>query len=206
VVVTKSLALLALSASLLQAQAPAGRDFNSPQHGFRFTPPAGWVQRNQVAALVTYQEPATVEPVAAQPPPGRTESTKDFTDRVLKATKSSELNIVPKFIANVTVTATPTPARTVQDYMKTLRQKGKLPKNYKIVGEAPFKLAGEPAVARAVRVTFPDQPTVQTREVICLRNGFAINITLATEASAYAKYKSIFDNILLTFIWAPRAP
>jgi len=179
---------------------PANRDYVNVRHGFRFGPPPGWQQRDQIGALTIYAEPQARAGSAGSL---KSESTRAFTQR-LQRSLNEPLDVSARFVANLTVTATPTSVRNATEYARALRTDGKLPKNFRIVGEAPFKLAGEPAVARSVQVSFPDQPAVRTREVLCVHGGYAISITLATEVGAYAKYKAVFDGVLQTFSWLPR--
>src|SRR5262245_5353958 len=88
---------------------------------FGFTPPAKWVQKRHVGAVVIFLEPRPTTS-APSPSPGHKETNEEFLARINKTLKTP-IEEKPAFQANIVVTARKESNRTLQDYARETRAK-----------------------------------------------------------------------------------
>jgi hypothetical protein len=179
--------------AVAQAQAP----FIHPTYRFGFTPPAGWIQKAHPDAVAVFMEPRRVP--ARTLPQGKTESHREFVERVNRALKTP--SNAATFTANITIVTRPLGNMTLEEYARHTRTEASRSKSYRILKESRRKLGGLPAVERMVRLSIPGDPPVQIREWTCIRDGQLFVITLAAEPATFARYSTEFDKVIASYTW-----
>jgi hypothetical protein len=165
------------------------------EYKLSFKPPAGWEEKRHPEAVVVYMEPVAATSQARP----KKESAKELIARLNK--KLQEPAATTAFRCNITVTARDSGGMTVKEYAKDTRVRAALGKSYRILGEVPGKLGGEPSIVRTVRLVLPRSQPVQTREVFCVRNGKLITLTLAAPTSRFDAIATDFNKVLTSFAW-----
>jgi hypothetical protein len=182
---------------ILATGARADEPYVNHQYQFGFTPPYGWWRKTLPDALIIYMEPEPMRPAVARLRP---ESNEQFIAR-LKENLKAPVNTETRLRANLTVTARPSDNLTLDQYAREARAKAAKMKVYRILGEKTRRLGGAPAMEHLIRIAVPGQPVVQTREVFCIHNGRVITLTLAAPPANFAKYSTLFDKTLASFVW-----
>jgi hypothetical protein len=169
--------------------------YSNAEYRFSFKPPAGWEEKKHPEALVVYMEPVATTSQARP----KKETAKELIARLNK--KLQEPAVTTAFRCNITVTARDSGGMTAKEYAKETRGRAALGKSYRIIGEVPGKLGGEPSVVRTVRLSFSTSQTIQTREVFCVRNGKLITLTLAAPTARFSTFAGEFDKVVASFVW-----
>jgi len=166
--------------------------------GFGFTPPSGWTQKKHPDVVVAFIEPKALPPRPAVP--SRRESDAEFVARVSRSLKTP-LNQQTTFQANLMVMMRQAGNVTLAQYARDTRAQAARSRTYRILSEKNRRLGGEPAVERLVRLVLPGQPTVLTREILCVRGGRLFTITFTAPWGSFRKYTTEFDKVLASFVW-----
>ncbi len=117
-------------------------------------------------------------------------------DAVVAFTGPTELG----FTVNINVYAKKVNRYSLKQYVKQSSEMASHMKYYHIIRQRATHLGGADAWERFNRLTTQHRP-IETREVICYRDGNIIVITLTALESNFKRYDNYFSKVLASFSW-----